>query len=101
MRKYSLILPILIWGFLFSDNAVPADLFAENSNRRWGITTKEPVEDEKDEKVEKERDFENNREELSSADNKPEREEKPKAGEKGKSDSEVFVSNIVRCHLSR
>ena len=47
MKFFLFMLAIVIGGLLFTNPAMPADQSSGNANR-WGITTKEPVEDEED-----------------------------------------------------
>jgi hypothetical protein len=46
MKYYLLMLPILIGGLLLTDPATSADQSPGGISNRWGITTKEPVEEE-------------------------------------------------------
>ena len=48
MKYYLLMLPILIGGLLLTDPAASADQSPGGIINRWGITTKEPVEEEED-----------------------------------------------------
>ena len=47
MKIFLFMLTIVIGSLLFTNPAMPADQSPGNANR-WGITTKEPVEDEED-----------------------------------------------------
>ena len=63
MKFYFLTLPILIWGFFCVDGALSDHLCAEMSNQRWGISIKEPVENDEEEADDvegKEADLKNN-----------------------------------------
>ena len=90
MKFYFLILPILIWGLFPAESAISADPPSAKNDKRWGITTKEPVveeEDTKDEVVGKDVDvLDNRKDNLHDQKKMPDREEDPGAKASKKND---------------